>query len=99
MQEEKDINPCGVTLLRCVHVCLAFQLTHNMASFIIYEVVVRRLTSKLSRLTEDLGFLIVSSSFFSRASILLSAPSDMLAATEIGVLMKKDLRYTRLHQL
>lgn len=39
------------------------------------------LTSKLSRFMADLGSLIMSSSFFSRVSIRLSAPSDMTAAS------------------
>lgn len=70
----------SITLPKCVYTCLAFQRIDNMASLIIYEVYPTWLTSKLSKFTEDLGSLIVSSSFFSRVSILLSAPSDMTAA-------------------
>ena len=67
--------------LKGVHACLAFQRADNTASWIIYEVYPTWLTSKLSRFMADLGSLIMSSSFFSRVSIRLSAPSDMTAAS------------------
>lgn len=68
--------------------CLAFQRVGNRASLIIYEVYPTWLTSKLSRFMADLGSLIMSSSFFSRVSILLSAPSDMTAASVVQNLSK-----------
>lgn len=85
------------TLTKCVHnvcMCLAFQRLDNMASLIIYEVYPTWLTSKLSRFMADLGSLIMSSSFFSRVSILLSAPSDMAAASVV----KSWVKYEELFQ-
>lgn len=58
---------------------LASQPMHSVSLLINYEAYSSGLTSKLSRFMADLGSLIMSSSFLSRDSSLLSAPSDMVA--------------------
>lgn len=71
---------------RYLSICLTFQT----ALWIIYEIRPTWLTSKLSRFMAHLGFLIMSSSFFSRVSILLSAPCDMSAASVVKSWVKYE---------
>lgn len=79
-KKEKRLTVSSITLPPCAHTCPAFRRVGSMASLIIDEEYPTWLTSKLSRFIAHLGSLIMSSSFFSRVSILLSAPTDMTAA-------------------